>query len=575
MTDWEKQYQEQIAKGIVPSAEKAGALATIAGELRGQDRHLGAAICSLAGHRAAWGVDPQELCPQLLVDSINDLLQFLGNDTQENWNTLLAYQLLAQNCTGIFFSGDTVLQLAKIKESAQTGYYRLLSELAKGHPSADALLVSGFQLKGCLDEQWMPVFPGYEVLAGGSSISRDGSTHTIGMDSGFRVLLSLGDFDGATQVSQTRMEALVTPGLRGWSIASSALLDGDATGFANASAQFSLDAQDRAGREEPSWSGINQQLWAPYFMSRSYMAAPYDSPEEALENVRKACSPDQLQSHWLVPRVNRYYQIINAVRGFADGDISTVNSAVQLYQSDARLALPSSFDSHVMDFLSHLQTLSNMLAGDGWVDPLSQIVRLLDRMPIFTAPEIGSIKSVLDLRLPTSLLGLKQGWEYQALASITDEPQLHRILLALFRAEAEVPLFSQIRHGPLEYGKDIVVSREDNGRQILRMYSVKTGEIKKPAWNSDIRPQLEEMFQVPLNSPEIPDGIDEIIVILVWNDHINPYVEPLIKGWLTQQLDTLGHKYELMNIDRLVKYVTENRLGAVLREALRNEKLMD
>ncbi len=576
MTDLETQYKECVAS-IVPSAERASALATIASELRDQGRHLGAAICSLAGHMAAWGEEPQELCPRLLVDTINDLLRFLGDNAPGDWTRLLALQLLVQQGARPFFSGDTALQLAQIQESAQADYYFLLSRLAEGHPSADALLVSGFQLRGFLDSHWKPVFPGFEVGAGTTTTSGEGNTYTVGMDSGFRSLLSQGDYDGAVRVSQAHEEALITPGLRGWSIASSALLNGDSRGFADASAQFSLDSHDRVDKKEPAWSSINQDLWAPYFMSRSHMAAPCTTPKEAIENLRKAggsgLSP--AASGWHVPQVSRYIQLIAAVCGLADGDADTVASAVQSYKRDLLWQhLPSSLDRHVMSFLDEIQTLSGVVVGGDWIEPLLQLLRLLDRLPIFTTGEKSNITSALNLAVPNSLQRVERGWVYETLTSIKDERQLHRILLAIFRAEAKVPLFSQIRHGPIEYGKDIVVCREDGGRRVLWMYSVKVGVVKKAAWNSEVRPQLEEIFQVPLDSPEIPGKIDERVGVLVWNNHIHPYAEPLVKGWLEEQRDTHKRRYELMHIDSLVSYVADNSLGATLRKALRDEGLL-
>lgn len=302
------------------------------------------------------------------------------------------------------------------------------------------------------------------------------------------------------------------------------------------------------------------------------MAAPCDSPKEAIENVRRAS--DLRPGGWYAPQVSRYVQIIGAVRGLADGDADAVSSAVRSYKTDLRLGLPSSFDRHVCGFLDHIQTLSGLEIGQHWIDQLLQLLALLDRLPIFTTDEKRNIKSALNLAVPITLLGLEQGWEHRALASIKDERQLHRILLAIFRAEAKAPLFSQIRHGAIEYGKDIVVCREDDRKRILYMYSVKIGKVNKAAWKSEVRPQLEEIFQVSLDSPELPDNIDEKVGVLVWNDHIHPYAEPLVKGWLKEQRDTFGHKYELMHIDSLVDYVSENGLGPALRQALRGEGLL-
>ena len=90
----------------------------------------------------------------------------------------------------------------------------------------------------------------------------------------------------------------------------------------------------------------------------------------------------------------------------------------------------------------------------------------------------------------------------------------------------------------------------------------------------DVRPQLQEIFQGSLDSPELPERIDQQVGVLVWNDHIHPHADPLVKGWLKEQRDTFERKYELMHIDSLVNFVTENCLGVALRKALRDEGLL-
>ncbi|MCP4248265.1 MAG: hypothetical protein GY778_14560 [bacterium] len=575
MLDVETKYRESLANIGRGSPETARALQRIAKKCRDEGRHLAAALCSLQGHWAAWGVAPSDLCLQLATDAISDLARFVGSNAPDDWNKLLALHLLAQQCAGVVCTDATALHFAQIRESAQSDYSTLVSRLAQGQPFADALLVSGFQLTGFLDEPWEPLFPGHDIWAGNESTTRDGTSRTIGMQSAFRTMLTLGDYDGAMRVSQAHKEGLISPALRGWSIASSALVSGDPFLFAKASAQFSLDTLDRTKKTRQPWSSINQRLWAPYFMSRSHLATSCATPKEAMANLRMASERDLNQTRpWDVRQVNRYFLIIGAVRGLVDRDANAVNSAVRAYRNSHRPDLPSFVDCHVVDFLSQIQTLSNVIFGGDWIEPLLQVVRLLDRMPIFTKWEKSNIVSALNLAVPTSLQGLEKGWEYRVLSSIKDENQLHRILLALFRAEAEVPVFSKICHDPIEYGKDIVVCRKDGDRHILWQYSVKVGMVKKAAWKSDVRLQLEEIFQVPFDSPEIPGKIDERIGVLAWNEHIHSYADPLVKGWLQEQRDTFGRRFELMGIDRLVNYVTENGFGGTLRKSLRDERLL-
>ena len=89
------------------------------------------------------------------------------------------------------------------------------------------------------------------------------------------------------------------------------------------------------------------------------------------------------------------------------------------------------------------------------------------------------------------ILGPNQTWIYRTLENIKDARQLQKITLRLL--EAQLPLYAQILHGPLEYGKDVVVGLEEGGRRVLRMYQLKCGDISTPVWRNT-RSQLEEMF---------------------------------------------------------------------------------
>ncbi len=75
-------------------------------------------------------------------------------------------------------------------------------------------------------------------------------------------------------------------------------------------------------------------------------------------------------------------------------------------------------------------------------------------------------------------------------------------------------------------------------------------------------------------APELTDRVDEMVGVLVWNDHIHPYAEPVVAGWVAEQLETFGRRFELMHIDRLVRYVRDQSLQVALRTALRAEGLL-
>jgi hypothetical protein len=135
-----------------------------------------------------------------------------------------------------------------------------------------------------------------------------------------------------------------------------------------------------------------------------------------------------------------------------------------------------------------------------------------------------------------------------------------------------VPKYAQVRHGPIEYGKDIVVAVAENDHTTLRMYQAKCGDLKMAGWNG-VKPQLEQMFQVPLDSFQLPISIDRRVGVIVWNGHANPHVEPVIEGWAAEQLRDHCHQFEFMHLDRVVNYIFDHHLVSALREALAEQNV--
>ena len=116
--------------------------------------------------------------------------------------------------------------------------------------------------------------------------------------------------------------------------------------------------------------------------------------------------------------------------------------------------------------------------------------------------------------------------------------------------------------------------REEQGQRVLWMYSAKVGVIKKAAWNSEVRPQLEEMFQVDLDAPGLSEVIHERVGVLVWNSHFHPFADPVARGWQREQRLAFGRRFEFMHLDAIVSFVRVNRHQAPLRQALRAEGLI-
>jgi hypothetical protein len=68
------------------------------------------------------------------------------------------------------------------------------------------------------------------------------------------------------------------------------------------------------------------------------------------------------------------------------------------------------------------------------------------------------------------------------------------------------------------------------------------------------------MFLVPLSEFQIEDGVDAREGILVCNGHANTYVEPVMDGWFAEQAQDHHRQFQFMHLDRLVQWITSERL---------------
>jgi len=87
-----------------------------------------------------------------------------------------------------------------------------------------------------------------------------------------------------------------------------------------------------------------------------------------------------------------------------------------------------------------------------------------------------------------------------------------------------------------------------------------------PEWDEAAR-ELEMMFQVPMPELQLPLSPDRTEGVLVFNGHLKPSVEPVVEGWLRDQLNDHGRSYRIMHLDELVSWIVQNSLMNVLRSA--------
>jgi hypothetical protein len=136
--------------------------------------------------------------------------------------------------------------------------------------------------------------------------------------------------------------------------------------------------------------------------------------------------------------------------------------------------------------------------------------------------------------------------------------------------QGTLPRYAQIRHGPIEYGKDIAALVDDGGVSVLCLYQIKCGEMNTTKWR-EARPELEEMFLVPMSEFQLPIPPQRVEGYLVTNGHVNPYVEPVMEGWFEEQQRDHGRDITFIHLDALIDGIFKVRLVNELRAALAEE----
>jgi hypothetical protein len=532
---------------------------------RNENRHLNAGLAMEDAICAAWGNGKQvQSCAEAAVQDYEASVGTVPPCAHEGLFAL--YQLAAGFHRHILGRAPRDYYLAELGQ-------RLLQHFSDS-PNADSYLVRGFILRGNLDDEWEPSFPPFVQL--GRWLFGQKVIETS-LPSAFQLFIWLADYQGADAIAQRCPAAFNTQGLRGWRAAVRGFVRPEEARehFADAAAAFSEDTmpvsedlQSRGG----AWSSQNIDLWTKYFRARAALASIAREPACVAEAVREAASAVQgTDSGWVNGNVSRFrilVQTLAQLLGQAPG--LSPNAARDEFRQQARWTDEQAGDEVSLRFLSLVGE-----AFDGFRrDPAAAMVsghlpsamEALGRVPLIgsnvssvIAPAIGAIA----LR---EAHGPDRTWVHRTLESITDERIFQKIILRLLQASPSPPAYGQIRHGPLEYGKDVAVLLEEGGRQVLRMYQAKCGDITIPVWR-EVRPQLEEIFLVDIAALQLRVPVDGREGFLVGNGHAQPHVEPTMEGWFTQELRDHGHTFRFMHLDDMVTWIFGQRLFSAFRSA--------
>jgi hypothetical protein len=553
-----------------PSQERLEELREVATHWRSEGRFLAAALAMSRTIDAGWGSWTAGKAQECVYATIGDLNHCIETCTPSSIESLLALWLKAGQLS--HFALELAAQQRHIREESLLNLAERLTSHYWQDPHAASFLVQGFQVCGEVIGPWTAEFPAYEVDR--SATFYGGGRFCFNLPSAFRLLIDAGDYRGAWQIGEAFDGAFVSPGLRGWRLAVEGLICPDRAQdlFERAADAFMEDTIDRPRQAGQGWSSVNRDLWAPYFRSRARVAQAVVSPHTSEQLISAAAEIAPPFGGWHDTVVYRYHLLIRAVAGILGVKNGLdPREARKEFEREIRIFGERGDAPAVLEFLENAVRGFDRLQQDRrqGLTAVGRAMAALDRLPFIKAPEAEGVRVVLDQGMLELIEGPTRVWIYRTLGSITDERKLQRILLRVF--QNAVHHYAQIRHGPIEYGKDIAVVAEENQQMVLRMYQVKCGDIDRGEWNK-VRPQAEEIFQVPLDSFQLPCQIDRRVGILIWNGHAKPHVEPVMQGWANDQT-ALGRCFEFMHLDRIVGYIFEHRLISALRDALAEERV--
>jgi len=521
----ERFWATSAAKPDLGSVDR---LERIAAKWRDRSQHFYAGYARREALESAWGDrDAVEACVLGAKRDFESGAKMEGADELEVAASLRMWLLEAGSR---FVDADPSSVCAEVR-SVQRKLAEHLVRLANLTDDAQAragFLIRGFRIKTDFEGAWYADFPGDEVR--GYSTSSDGSgSITLTVPSAFGLYISCCDYQAADSLSRTCPDGFTSPGVRGWRAAVRGCLAPDQSVelFTEAAEEFSTDTAPQDVPRSGSWTSANIDLWAKYFQARASIAEIPRRPEAAADLLSQAIRAlEGTDSGWVSLQVTCFRILVTALDQIL-GEGDAVAAAAQARDAIIFAARHSPLDEDgqlVVGFLDAVAAAFAEIREDppaAWVsgrllsalDRLGRIPVLGDEVAAALTPAVGQRAEA------TRHAGHIHSWISPAIAAIKSETALQKLLLRLLAAQ--LPMYVQIRHGPLEYGKDIAVLIERNGRCVLRMYQLKVGDITRKNWPKT-RDQLEEMLQVAMCSVQLPEQPHEMEGILLFNGHIHP-----------------------------------------------------
>jgi hypothetical protein len=470
---------------------------------RADGQHFSAGIAMLGAVDAGWGHPDRML--EAHKTALLDFDRVISEQAADTPASIAAFYKVRQawgQASWLFEIDRTTIQ-TRIRELNSELAQRLLKYFLQSE-HADNYLVRGFKISTDLDGKWSMQFPIYEVALG---TEQGGAKPIFNIPSAFHLLVKDGDWQGAHEIIKMRRDAFGTPGLKGWRAVTLANLNPSEAieRFDEAADAFASDAMpdpEELSQRGGHWSGINQQLWAKYFRAKARLVEVIQNPAKVAEFLTAATEAlVGTEAGWHSGEVSRFHVLIKVLAKLVSDPLSfSDEDARREYRQEIAMSQETEEDRLALTFIHQAASAFRGFASD----PVGEMTRghlacaldALAKIPNIGPDVTDAVRPPIGKNARWIMLGPFHTWMHRGLEAITNEASFRLVLLRLL--QGGLPLYAQLRHGPIEYGKDIVVLLENEGLVVLRQYQAKCGEIDKRKWRES-KDELEEIFLVPLS----------------------------------------------------------------------------
>ncbi len=549
--------------------ERCEALISVATVLEADGNTLGAAYAWERAAANAWG------SPHLMVQcgecALAAYTRCIELPSECSYEPLLALQRLAE-LTYTWLTPESMVHRGHLRNLADR-LVKCFGEAAERCAYLVRGVVIGLDFAGHVQLGFPEGEVGPSILS--SDSYRRGQLQIL-IPPAFSLLVHLGDYAAAWELAELCPDDFSSPNLRGWRAAVNGFVHPASAPecFAEAARAFAPDHRPEPYELVQSrgrWSNADAEVWAAYFSARADFALAVRYPERVRELVARASSVLPEEWVWGEPILRRFGGLVRALALLLSDPSPAEPTKAKEYFSRWTAFTREEGDRLLDSFFSlaseAFEGFINDPAKEVAIGRLPRALDVLSRIPLLEPGLAAAVGPAMGQKALNLVYGPPRTWIYRTLEAVRDEKQLQRIVLRL--CQASLPLYAQIVHGPIEYGKDLTVLLEEKGRRTLRSYQIKTGDIGLRSWRRDVKGQLEDIYLVGPSTLQIPgDPPSHHEAILLCNGHASPYAEPSMRGWFEEQREH-ARDFRFMHLDDLVNWIERDNLVAELRSALR------